>query len=255
MKKFTSTGLGGAPIFKDDLKTIFNDELWAVIQAMLSAFDSNTEGLVISGCVTTANAGNFDMTAGIVYLNGEFMRIAAVTNQSFTKYIAPSTAVNDTRTFEDSSSQVVAVTKGAELVGSAPGAGQYLTIASLTDLDNRRWKAMSSEGVNVRTKIIEIGDWDMDADATKQVTHGLDFTKIRSVSAVIRNDAGTGQFPVPSSLSTTGVAELFFANNIVPVPITSTVIVLARLTGGGFDDTAFDSTSYNRGWITIVYEV
>lgn len=138
MKKFTSTDLGGAPIFKDDLRTIFNTEPWKVIQAMLSPFDADVEGLVISGCVTTANASNFDMTAGIVYLNGEFMEIAAVTNQSFTKYIQPSTVVNDDRTFEDGTVNTVAVTKGAQLGGSAPGAGQYIAIASILASSNRR---------------------------------------------------------------------------------------------------------------------
>lgn len=139
MKKFTSSDLGGAPVNKNDLRDIFNSEIWDAVQALLSQFNADTQGIVVSGCVTTANASNFDMTAGIVYLNGEFMRIAAATNQTFTKYIAPATTVNDTRTFADITSHVVAVTKGAELVGSAPGSGQYLTISSLTDLDDRRW--------------------------------------------------------------------------------------------------------------------
>lgn len=138
MKKYTSTALGGAPVDNDDLLDIFNSEIWAVIQAKLSMFDSDIEGIIISGCVTTANAGNFDMTAGIVYLNGEFMRVAAATNQTFTKYIAPSTPVNDDRQYADGTTNTIAVTKGAGLVSSAPGSGQYLKIASLIDLDERR---------------------------------------------------------------------------------------------------------------------
>lgn len=253
MKKFTSTDLGGAPIFKNDLRDIFNSEIWSVIQAMLSPFDSDVEGLVISGCVTTANAGNFDMTAGIVYLNGEFMRVAAATNQTFTKYIAPSTAVNDTRTFEDGATNVVAVTKGAELVGSAPGAGQYLTIASLSDMDNRKWRPGLSEGVNLKTKVVEIGDWDMDTTSGVQVNHGIsDFKKIRSVSGLIRNDADNRYYII-------GTDELFFAPGFSVAPVSpgidSTDINIARATGSAtFDTTGFDSTSYNRGWLTIVYE-
>lgn len=255
MKKFTSTDLGGAPIYKDDLRTIFNTEIWEVIQAMLSPFDSDTEGLVISGCVTTANAGNFDITAGIVYLNGEFMRVSAATNQSFTKYIAPSTAVNDDRTFEDGTVHTVAVTKGAGLAGGAPGSGQYITIASLTDLDNRRWKPQQNENTNLRTKVIQMGDWDMDATASILVTHGLaDYKKVRSVTAIIRNDADSAYYTVPSATNSTGTADVFFPSNAAGGVVQSTIILVNRLTGGAFDSTSYDSTSYNRGWITIVYE-
>ncbi len=140
MKKFTTaTDLGGAPINKNDLRDVFNSEIWDAIESLMSQFSSDVQGVVIEGCATTANGGNFDMTAGVVFLNGEFMKISAATNQSFTKYIAPATAINDTRTFADSTSHVVTIDKKAELVGSAPGSGQYITIASLTDLDDRRW--------------------------------------------------------------------------------------------------------------------
>jgi len=256
MKKFTSTDLGGAPIYKNDLRDIFNSEIWEVIQAMLSPFNSDVEGLVITGCVTTNNAGNFDMTSGIVYLNGEFMRIAAVTNQAFTKYIAPSAVVNDSRTFQDSSVNIVAVTKGAGLVGSAPGSGQYLTISSLTDLDNRRWKPMQSETDNLRTKVINIGDWDMNASATVTVNHGLTLAKIRSVSAIIRNDADTIYSVVGAAVANTGAPEVYFvSNNAGPGNINSTSLLMGRLASGTYDSTNYDQTSYNRGWITITYEV
>jgi hypothetical protein len=163
MKKYTSTALGGAPVDDDDLLDIFNSEIWAAIQGQLSTFDSDVEGIVISGCVTTANAGNFDMTEGIVYLNGEFMRISAVTNQTFTKYIAPATPVNDDRQYADGTTNTIAVTKGAGLVGSAPGSGQYIKIASLTDLDERRT-------ISAPTKwndIVPINGWTARSGAAK----------------------------------------------------------------------------------------
>ena len=137
MKKFISAGLGGAPINKNDLKELFNDEIWAALEALLSPYNDDTQGIIVSGCVLSANASNFDMTAGIVYLDGEFMRIDAATNQTFTKYIAPATPVDDSRTFADASSQAVTRDKKAELVGSAPG-GQYITIANLTAPTLRR---------------------------------------------------------------------------------------------------------------------
>lgn len=139
MKKLVSSAdLGGAPITKADLREVFNDEIWDALEALLAPFNSDTEGLIISGCAFSNNAGNFDMTAGIVYLNGEFMRIAAVTNQSYTKYIAPATPTSDSRVFGDSTSHAVTQTKTAGIVGSAPGAGQYITISSLTISNARK---------------------------------------------------------------------------------------------------------------------
>lgn len=169
MKKLTTaTDLGGAPITKNDLREVFNSEIWAAIQALLSPYDADSQGIVVSGCVTTANVGNFDMTAGIVYLNGEFMRIAAATNQTFTKYIAPKAVINDTRTFADTTTHVVTIDKQAELVSSSPGAGQYITISSLTDLDDRRWTPASNQGLAV----VSGGSWITTALANTDVQNG-----------------------------------------------------------------------------------
>jgi hypothetical protein len=92
-------------------------------------------------------------------------------------------------------------------------------------------------------KTINIGDWDMDATSTVNVAHGLaDNQKIRGIQAIIRNDAGTGVYPLDTFGSTTFNAG-------------SNVIELNRTVGLAFDTTDFDATSYNRGWVTITYIV
>lgn len=238
--------LGGAPFTKEDMRTVFNDELWDAMESILYAYNADTEGLIISGCEVTGG-GPYNIAAGIVYLNGEFMRLPAATGQTLPKYIAPAAAVNDTRTFADSTSHALFITKAAELVGSAPGAGQYVAITTATDSDDRRWIPIAAS-VKLRTKILLIGDWDMDATGNLNVTHGLpDFKKIRGVDVVIRDDADTTYYNLPytASAGTAGAGV-----NIM----TSTVINLARVTGGNFDSTSFDSTGYNRGWVTITYE-
>ena len=131
--------LGGAPMFKNDLRDVFNGDIWAALDGMLASRQADSQGIIISGCVLSDNAGNFDMTAGVVYLNGEFMRIAAATNQTFPKFIAPKTPVSDSRTFADGTTHAVVETKEAELVASA-GSGQEITISSLTVPDSRRLK-------------------------------------------------------------------------------------------------------------------
>lgn len=239
MKKIVSAAdLGGAPIYKSDMREIFNDEIWDAIEALLSPFQSDTQGIIVSGCVFTNNAGNFDMTAGIVYLNGEFMRIAAVTNQTFTKYIAASTPTQESRTFADGTVNDVTESKTAGLVGSAPMSGQYITISSLTDADSRRWRPISSESPSpIRTKVFEIGDWDMDTFPAKLVAlPGIDQTKIRGVNIIIIHDNGTTVYQFDGLNAITG-----------------TGIFITRDSSSVFDSTNFDSTSYNRGWVTITY--
>ena len=224
MKKLSQAAdLGFAPFFKSDLAGIFNKEIWDAIEALLYPYNADVQGIVVSGCVTTNNAGNFDMTAGVVYLNGEFMKVAAVTNQTFTKYIAPSSPINDTRTFLDTTSHVVTIDKQAGLVGSIPGSGQYLAISSLTDLDDRRWKPAFFQDIviesnnriaadllkvnksgdtitgtlevdgGIRTlnsgpftknKIIDIGSWNMPSTANKQVAHGLSFADYSNIIGI-----------------------------------------------------------------------
>ncbi len=258
---------GGAPFTNEDLNDVFQGEIWAAMQAMLSQYDSDAEGVIVSGCVVTPNASNFDMTAGIVYLNGEFMRVDAVTNQTFTKYIKASTPTNVTRTFNDAASKTFILEKKAEVSGTADGGGQEITISSLYSSLYRRLEfLMGSHTVKVvaagtestkriLTKVIEIGDWNMDSTPSVNVAHGLsDQSKIRSVSVLIRSDSGGNTSIISNSCvnDITGIggsqeAWVYYAN-------TSTNIGLARRTGGIFDGPSYDSTSYNRGWVTIQYE-
>lgn len=259
---------GGAPFTNEDLNDVFQDEIWAAMQAMLSQYDSDAEGVIVSGCVVTPNASNFDMTAGIVYLNGEFMRVDAVTNQTFTKYIKASTPTNVTRTFNDAASKTFIIEKKAEVSGTADGGGQEITISSLYSSLYRRLEfLMGSHAVKVvaagtestkriLTKVIEIGDWNMDSTGSKTVAHNIDSTKILSVTAVIRNDSGS-TLPLEQLFSPVNPPGANQWETWFPVTTTgwnTTNIVLTRMDGSVFDGTNYDSTSYNRGWVTIFYE-
>lgn len=112
----------------------------------------------------------------------------------------------------------------------------------------------AATGVYFKWKVVDIGDWNMDTTSIKQITHGLVATKIRSVTAVIRSDDANDRFPVPCANATTSVVDLFFPSNSAPSAISNAVIVIARTTGGMFDSVNFNSTSFNRGWVTIMYE-
>jgi hypothetical protein len=102
-----------------------------------------------------------------------------------------------------------------------------------------------SGSVGFKRKIINIGDWDMDATATVTSAHGVTASKIRGVSAIIVDDAATNYYPVtPRGTIATDVYISYY---------NATDVVLERKAGSGFDHTDFNATSYNRGWVVIEY--
>lgn len=107
---------------------------------------------------------------------------------------------------------------------------------------------ITENGVTLKRKVINIGDWNMDTTAVLTVAHGLTLANIRRITACIRDDANTS------------VAELAFASQNASLTnigggcaADATNINLYRMTSGVYDSTNYDSTSYNRGWIFIDY--
>ena len=94
--------------------------------------------------------------------------------------------------------------------------------------------------VPMRTKIIQIGNWNMDSTPTVTITHGLDYTKIRTASAYILDDDNT-------------VAAFLTGGEGSVASITSTTVDLTRNNAGFFDNASFNSGSINRGFLTIQY--
>lgn len=101
---------------------------------------------------------------------------------------------------------------------------------------------------SLKVKIVNIGDWDMDGTANVGVAHGLaDFKQIRAVQVTIRDDADA----VYSN------AEYYNTVTLQPnggvTNWTTTNVYIYRLAAGAFDNTSYDATSFNRGFITIWY--
>jgi hypothetical protein len=97
----------------------------------------------------------------------------------------------------------------------------------------------------IRKKIIEIGDWNMDAASDVVKAHGLDISKIRIVSVLIHNDDNNSLYPI-NYHTLSGEINGYWV-------VETTNIKLFRLTGGIFDGPGYNATSYNRGWIVIEY--
>lgn len=102
----------------------------------------------------------------------------------------------------------------------------------------------------LKTKVISIGNWNMDSNSFVDVNHGIsDISTIRSISVMIRRDLGAQVYPLNRM---TSLGDEVLAGSVTDV--TSTEIRLVRTVNGFFDGALFDDTSFNRGWITITYE-
>jgi hypothetical protein len=161
MKKLiTPMPAGGAPFNNEDVYDLFQKDIWESMEALLNRYASDTEGIVVSGCVVSANGGNFDITAGIVFINGEYQRLAAATNQTYTKYIVADSPLTTQRNFQDLSNKDFMVEKKAILSGTS--SGQYITIDTVNGLEDRRLKnlpllASDSKGTNYTLVIGDAG--------------------------------------------------------------------------------------------------
>lgn len=103
----------------------------------------------------------------------------------------------------------------------------------------------------LNTKVIDIGDWNMDNEPTPipTPTHGLTLSKIRNVTVIIRNDADT----IRSDINLRTGGEIYSAGATQGVQCNATEVLIYRPINGLFDTTDYNSTTYNRGWITIQY--
>jgi len=101
---------------------------------------------------------------------------------------------------------------------------------------------------NVMEKTLDIGDWNMDGTATITIAHGLPSTAIQYVQTYIRGDAGVSNGPIDLDVGSGAAGYWQVASDGLNIS-------LFRNEGGTFDSAAYNETTYNRGWITISYEV
>jgi len=107
------------------------------------------------------------------------------------------------------------------------------------------WEALIALMGGLKTKVINIGAWDMQTTDDVLVATGIDASKVREISIFIRIDGGTEL----SSIFSRGVASPTLDGSFA---LTSTGIRIFRKTGGQYDDVLFSGGS-NRGFIVIRY--
>jgi hypothetical protein len=75
-------------------------------------------------------------------------------------------------------------------------------------------------------------------------------SKIRSISGFVIDDSSAILYPItPATYTEIGT----YNKNSVCFLVFSTYVSLYRAATGVFDNTSWDSTSFNRGWLIIGY--
>lgn len=102
-------------------------------------------------------------------------------------------------------------------------------------------------------KTVDIGNWDMDTDASTTVAHGLSATEwktIRNIQAIVRNDADTEYHMLGHELNDAATGLLAGAVGLW----NSSTVSLARYTTGFYDAATYSTPpSSNRGWVIFEY--
>jgi hypothetical protein len=126
-----------------------------------------------------------------------------------------------------------------------------VTPNELPDNEYSGWQLMESLlkiGAEMRTKVVQIGSWNMDSVNQINVTHGIaDETTIRSIEVNVYNDLGA-MYPINFCDGVTAAGLTAGSHNLDGANVT-----LRRFGSGVFDDPAFSSTGINRGFIVIKY--
>jgi hypothetical protein len=132
--------------------------------------------------------------------------------------------------------------------------------------------AGTEANIAIHSKIIEIGDWNMDSTASVNVAHGLTLSKITNVLVLIQKDDDSVKVPlVETRITMSGLdvnvkfggsiqigatnITLYRANvNMAKIPALLGVIDIDVYLTSIFDgDADYDSSSHNRGWVYIWY--
>lgn len=123
---------GGAPLGQFPvLREIFDTESKNAIEAMLSSvIIGQTQGVILSGCLATGTAGNFAISAGYIFVDGEVLEYLGSTGNSTTVYLKKSTVTEDSGVFADGATKAyIDVNQATAYTTTGGGSGtQYITL-------------------------------------------------------------------------------------------------------------------------------
>ena len=191
------------------------------------------------GIVTWANATN--ITPNHSYITALTTCLYMVVNKNGSMYAMAWKKTITTATATNSGILEVATTAEAQALTLDT---KIITPSGLADV-------IGSVAIKVDT--VAIGDWNMDSNSTKLVTHGItSYKDIFHLEVQIRDDSDDVYTPLNGTNITTGVSYggiSYFGSTAT----STTQITLNRTSSQLYDGTSYNSTSYNRGWVIIWY--
>lgn len=281
---------GGEPDVRlDQILFGSNDDLRLALFASLASYAVGTNpNYIIDGCDVTVGGvapnNTWTMTAGYIWLNDEILQVEAQSGvfNSGTQFLAFSKQTtyraDGDKTFIDATPrQTLEQNRGIITVQGSVSVTEldvingdriddklklYIGDASTTNKGvvekatpternaGATDKFIDSElliGVSggLSRKVIPIGDWNMDTTDSVAIAHGLTLSNIRRINGIIRRDDDSTYYDGTYRGSSDEPGCRFFAD--------ATNINIGRYQTGFFDNSNFDSTSFNRGWIVIDY--
>ena len=194
--------------------------------------------ITASGGVTGNVIGNVSQSSGNLTLNSNGANATRINYTAGTGGVVFGNGASGT----NANVSAAGVFTGTGFVGDVKATNGTTVLDSGTDGTD----ATFTGSVNsLKTAVINIGDWNMDSTASVVISHGITLSNIRAVSALIRNDTDSAYTDLHYDNSAGTINQ--------GIGIASGSMTLYRSTSGVFDNTDYDSTSYNRGWVTITY--
>jgi hypothetical protein len=251
----------GNPRFVSDIVNATESILTAMsaIFSIVPDLTGNTDFTIITGLEYDPHPA-YDYAPGIVHLNGKY--IFAINGCFVGESLRVLELAGTPKLFEDSTTKNIYKRYLADVTVSpiatdSPAFGgnmdsYRLNITALKTFLTANYPTntmVRNITGGLTTKILDINDWDMNADASKIIPHGLsptEFLTIRSISATIINDAGTTIMKLDFDPNISGYIYVTNATNVYLYRIDSGA-------GGVFDSTDYDTTPGLRGYLTITY--
>lgn len=254
MDKYLSSFTGGIPLQMDDFRWFLsqspNKGIYAYFDELQRDFGND---LILQGCVVTGSNPNKSLTEGWILLGGEVLKVDAI---AATLDTAADSHYVKAITFDSTGQKTL---RNAEIVqtyqknrGVLDGTSGNLKFDGLTLFESQGSIKLNASNVVsqqvLRSKVVFIKNWNMVSTPSVNFAHGLTGTQsLNIVSAnviILSNSVETYSLNYNDGTATVhgGMGE-----------INSGDVTLFRVTGGFFDDTAFDATSFNRGFIYFVY--
>ena len=240
VKAVVTALVGGAPTTLDAL-----NELAAAL-----GNDANFSTTILTALSTKADISDIEdfATGGIMDpLSGPNTFSGTEYSIDTSSSVINSPVTSETFQYVTTGSRQVAI----QLTGAAQGSVYLRTYSG-------SWGAWAKILGGLQVKIVDIGDWNMDADDDVAVAHGLTADKIAFVMAKIRADDGGSYSPFGNNLfnpvNPPGANEWETWFPTTYISWNSSNIVLARMDGSSYDSTSYNATGYNRGKVYIWYE-